>query len=150
MRLAHAGAIEVAVIGIPCSSFSPLWASGRGQPPLRHRLAPEGIQPVPPQWRIYLERANELIRRSAEFALAVWRTGGTYVIENPGDTGTVWSPHFAFDSVHLASLWTMPAIRVLATATTPVVATGVQCQLFFLFRKGKATPVGWAHPPHSP
>ena len=135
MRLAHAGAIEVAVIGIPCSSFSPLWASGRGQPPLRHRLAPEGIQPMPPQWRIYLERANELIRRSAEFALAVWRTGGTYVIENPGDTGTVGSPHFAFDSVHLASLWTMPAIRVLATATTPVVATGVQCQLFSLFRK---------------
>ena len=85
-QLVMSGRVRHLWLGVVCSSLSQLWLKA-GRPRLRSRAQPDGITPMPPQWKGYISRANKLIERSETLAYAQWWVGNTYYIENPADVG---------------------------------------------------------------
>ena len=80
-------------LGVVCSSFSQLWLQ-EGRPRLRSRAQPDGIDPMPIQFRGYICRAKLLVERVAALAICQHGLGLSYYIENPADVGFFMSPHF--------------------------------------------------------
>ena len=125
-ELILSGRVRHLWLGVVCSSLSQLWLKA-GRPRLRSRAQPDGIQPMPPQWRGYISRANDLIARSETLAYAQWYAGNTYYIENPADVGFMRSPFFKWSKRAAVSLWiTTPMLR-LAQATHPTWGTTAMC-----------------------
>ena len=125
---------EVVWISTPCSSFSVLHLEG-GKPRLRSRQEPEGVGEVPRKWRRYVRKHNGFVRFSAEAALATWRAGATYVLENPVDRGMWGSPHYSWALKEHVPLWLMPDIRRVAGQTHPVWASFPMCAFGSPFQK---------------
>jgi hypothetical protein len=125
-RLVARGRVRNLWIGVVCSSLSQLWLK-KGRPRLRSRRQPDGVYPMPPQWRRYIYRANKLIQRAEALAYVQWRVGGTYYIENPADVGCWASPHFKWSRRDAVSLWITSPIRRLAQLTDPTWGTTAMC-----------------------
>ena len=113
-------------LGVVCSSFSQLWLK-RGRPRLRSRAQPDGISPMPAQWRSYINRANDLVARAETLAHAQWWVGNTYYIENPADVGFWASPFFKWSKRAAVSLWITSPMRRLAQNTNPTWGTTAMC-----------------------
>ena len=129
-----AGVYDVVWLGTPCASCSVLWLDGEHTPP-RARHAPDGVDGLPAWQQEYLEKHNAFIEFSCELALAAWRAGATYVIENPPDFGRMASRFFQWGKRQHCPLWLTSPLRRLIAATRPLWASGCQCRLGGAFRK---------------
>ena len=108
MRRIRAHEFDGVFIATPCESYSVAH-----EPRLRTSAQPEGVTPVPPEWRRYLEKHNYLAAVSARLARAALENGVAVAIENPahrGDQGSAayWRRHHDH-----GSLWQMPVIEAL-------------------------------------
>ena len=77
-RTLRGGEIDVVYLGGPCGTFSP-----RHTPQLRSVREPAGVDPMPPEWRDHVLRANALWDNSALLAREQFAAGGEFVIEFP-------------------------------------------------------------------
>ena len=107
----------------PCSTFSisrffESKASADGGPPIvRTRTHIDGARFVPPKHRAELERANNVVARTAALLLLAHRAGTEIAVENPCDRGDITKPGLFLHADH-GPLWLMPAIRALADKTS--------------------------------
>lgn len=103
----------------PCSTFSisrffESATSVDGGPPIvRTRTHIEGERFVPAKHRAELERANNIVVRTASLLLLAYRAGTQFVIENPSDRGDLTKPKSFIHAEH-GPLWLMPAVQALA------------------------------------
>ena len=132
--LVASGAVKHLWLGVVCSSLSQLWLK-KGRPRLRSRQQPDGIVPMPAQWRGYIARANVLIERAAWLAYLQWWAGNTYFIENPTDVGFWRSPYFKWSKRAAVSLWITTPLRWLAEKTDPTWGTTAFCGWLGPFQK---------------
>ena len=109
-------------LGVVCSSFSQLWLQ-EGRPRLRSRAQPDGIDPMPIQFRGYICRANLLVERVAALAICQHGLGLSYYIENPADVGFFMSPHFRWSKRAHVPVWLTSWMRRLALVTNPTWGT---------------------------
>ena len=124
----HAGEFAAVYLGTPCASFCTAL-----QPQLRSVAEKEGVTPVPPEWRAYLQRHNGFVRFSAEVILRASHAGTVWMIENPASqrSGVAeWSAH-----ADRPSLWDMPCIDAAMRATRASRVTFAQCCFGSKYRK---------------
>lgn len=114
----------------PCSTFSitrffESATSVDGGPPIvRTRTHIEGERFVPAKHRAELERANNIVVRTASLLLLAYRAGTQFVIENPSDRGDLTKPKSFIHAEH-GPLWLMPAVQALAKQTTLMYTAGL-------------------------
>ena len=106
LRRIAAGVYDAVFAAPPCSSFSPAL-----EPQLRSVSSPEGIEPVPPEWRQYLDKHNTL----ADFAAAALKLarshGLLWLMENPADRSK--PPAFWEAKKGYGNIWIMPSMVAL-------------------------------------
>ena len=136
LRLARAGKVRVALIGVPCSSFSILREhDGVGPPPLRSRLQPHGLPGLSPPDEATLHASNCMALFACLFALEVAITGGQFIIEQPADVGVPGTPWHWPAKAHHAHLLCTRWMILLISVTGASTITFPQCALAAPFRK---------------
>lgn len=121
-------------LGIPCSSFTAMWAWCKCHP-FRSRAQPDGRVPTPPEWRSYVDRHNRIVARAAELAIAQHRAGMSFFIENPADMGMMQSPEYRHEARNMVPLWLTSWMRRLVALTEPLWGTTHLCRWFGRFMK---------------
>ena len=120
----RAAEFDCVFIATPCSSYSVLH-----DPQLRSDTEPEGIQPIPPEWRAYMSKHNHL----AEFTAAVIgecvASATPMALENPADRSTRGSPAFWEAVSTCGSIWRMPCISAALGSAGARFHTFSQCKL---------------------
>ena len=118
----RAAEFDAVFLATPCSSYSV-----RHTPRLRSAAEPEGITPVPAEWRAYVEKHNLLADFSA-LAIDACRATRTPVgLENPADRGVGTSPAYWAEHAEHGSLWRMPCVARALGAYRASFATFAQC-----------------------
>ena len=138
---AAAGEFIGAIIGTPCSTFTvarlhydpdnPGPTKVRSREGGQHR----GLKTLTIDERTEVERANLLVARSAELAEEVWRTGGSFIIENPMDRGVPGSKGFQEKWREHAPLWMMEEIVELQRRTRATTVSYPQCAMGGAYQK---------------
>ena len=95
-------------IAIPCSSY----AIVRGIQ-LRSTDEPEGIKPIPPRWRLYMDKHNELSAFGETVAEVCETAGVAWAIENPASRSVKGSPAYWSKFESWGSLWDRPRMQEL-------------------------------------
>ena len=117
-----AGEYDAVFIATPCSSYSV-----RHAPTLRSATEPEGILPIPAEWRAYVEKHNSLARFSARVIDACRLSATPVAVENPADRGDRGSKAFWTEHQEHGSLWRMPCMAVALGASAAQFHTFAQC-----------------------
>jgi len=128
---AKRGKYDSVMIAFPCSTFSIARlfdasdeSNDRGPPPVRDDKHPDGlpIDQIDPAHVAELQRANLLLDRSVEIAIAAYRSPrkSTIVFENPADRSVVGTtPYLEEYSMH-GSLFATTAMKRLESAIGPL------------------------------
>ena len=103
-----AGAYTAVFVAIPCSSYAVV----RGLR-LRSPSEPEGIAPVPKEWRLYLEKHNALSEFGETIAELCERVGVSWAVENPASRSEMGSDAYWKEFETWGSLWDRPRIKSL-------------------------------------
>ena len=103
-----ARAYTAVFVAIPCSSYAVV----RGQR-LRSPSEPEGIAPVPKEWRLYLEKHNALSEFGETIAELCERVGVSWAVENPASRSEMGSDAYWKEFETWGSLWDRPRIKSL-------------------------------------
>lgn len=122
------GFYDAVFLAPPCSSFCVAL-----QPQLRSFRQPEGIHPVPQEWRGYLKRHNSLAQFATRICLAAHHSSTQWVVENPASRRygvAKWEKH-----VDRASIWDLACFRLLRKVTSAVSVTTAQCGFASPFQK---------------
>ena len=122
LRRIAAGAYDAIFAAPPCSSYSIAH-----DPQLRSAIEPLGIQPVPIEWRAYVDKHNLLTAFTAAAARAAHDVGALWAIENPADRGIRDSPAFWPRFSGCGSIWRVPGMADLASSTGATFFTFAQC-----------------------
>ena len=130
-----AGLIEHLWLALCCESYTAMWLRATGHHPFRSRSEPDGITPMPPEWRSYADRHNEITRRTAELATAQEQAGGSFYIENPADQGRTGSPCYNHKRRRHVPVWITSPIRRLAKRVKVQWATTHFCRWRGRFHK---------------
>ena len=88
-RKIREGHFDVVFIATPCESYSVAH-----EPRLRSSSQPEGITPIPAEWRRYLMKHNALAQVTGRLARAAIDGGVAVAIENPAHRGDPDSPAY--------------------------------------------------------
>ena len=126
------GEFAVILAAPPCSTFSisrffESKSSEDGGPPIvRTRAEIEGCRFVPSAHRTELERANNIVNRTASLLLLAHRAGTQFIIENPADRGDLTEPKLFLHRDH-GPLWLMPAMLHLADKVSAKFVTFAMC-----------------------
>ena len=127
-EMVRGGEYDAVFLAPPCSSFCVAL-----QPQLRSFRQPEGITPVPQEWRQYLKRHNALAQFATRICLAAHHSSTQWVIENPASRryGVArWDKH-----VDRASIWDLACFRLLRKVTSAASVTTAQCGFASPFQK---------------
>ena len=137
MKLAESEEASQALwwFGTVCSSFARVRGKGVGPPQVRSRVHVEGLPEMESTYGAYIAKHNEMVRRTCQIAITVWRRGGTVVIENPADVGDPESPVFRWDARKAPAMWLMPDMIEFAHETTALKVLFPQCALGSPFQK---------------
>ena len=123
---AEQGHWQAAVEGVPCTTFSVVRFKPGGAPVVRRHggqqrrgLRDDALAQLPEANRLEAEQANELAWRAAAIALAVQRSGGVFIIENPVDRNGPVAEELGlrFQMPEHVSLWQLEEMRALQGAT---------------------------------
>jgi hypothetical protein len=133
MFRARAGLIHCLVGGPPCRSFSPANAAGVVKR-TRTELWPH-IPSLPAEWLAYVLHDNACFEFMAELALAVYESGGEFIIENPADLGDPESPVYRPACAEAPSGFITPPMLALREEVPCVMVVFPQCGLRALWRK---------------
>ena len=79
--------------------------------------------------------ANTLVCRTVRLAIAIYRSGGVFIIENPVDRGDVTTSFFRQFWAEHASMWLMPEIVNLREVICCTLSTFAQCGMGSAFQK---------------
>ena len=126
------GDFAVILAAPPCSTFSisrffeSKSAEDGGPPIVRTRAEIEGCRFIPTAHRSELERANDIVNRTASLLLLAHRAGTQFIIENPADRGDLTEPKLYLHRDH-GPLWLMPAILHLADKVSAKSVTFAMC-----------------------
>ena len=106
----------------PCSSYSVLH-----EPQLRSTPEPEGITPIPEEWRAYIAKHNLLADFTASVIDSCRASSTPFAMENPADRSV--PPAFWEDVKTCGSVWRMPCIARALGASGALFRTFSQCKL---------------------
>ena len=118
----RASEFDCVFIATPCSSYSVLH-----DPQLRSVEEPEGIAPIPEEWRAYVRKHNFLADFTASAIDACRASSTPLAVENPADRSV--QPAFWEDVRTCASIWRMPCIAKALGASRATFRTFSQCKL---------------------
>ena len=146
LALARSGRFVVAVLGVPCSTFSAARIGGDGvdaPAPVRGRRMDlrDGLRNLTDMQQREVDNANELVTRSVAIARAVVRAGGDVLFENPCDRGgvddedSVVRNRFRAEWGDHAPLWLHPQMVALRSELGLGAVTFPQCALGGDFQK---------------
>ena len=119
------GEFAVVFLAPPCSSYSVAH-----RPKLRSASQPEGITPVPAEWRMYLAKHNRITSAAFDIVAAARLSGAHVMMENPADRGTEGPAYWHKHRDH-GSLWR--TARARAAELTQI--TFSQCALGSTWQK---------------
>ena len=114
--------------------------SGRGRArPLRDRQHPLGLPGLSRRERRQVADANRLAKRAVLLSDAVWRAGGTVILESAADHGDPGRPGYLHQIVDAgyshAPLWALPVVRRFEETAGARRITFHQCLLGHEHRK---------------
>ena len=131
----RSGLVEHLWAAWPCESWTAMWVGHDGAHPFRTRATPDGIEPLPPEWRAYALKHNTTTARGSALMVIQHHAGGSFYGENPADQGLHGSPYFRWRMQHHVPIWRSSWVREMAAETTPRYATTVMCGWFGRFHK---------------
>ena len=120
----RAAEFDCVFIATPCSSYSVLH-----DPQLRSDTEPEGIQPIPPEWRAYVSKHNHLAEFTAAVVHECVASATPIALENPADRSTKGSPAFWEAVSTCGSIWRMPCVSAALGSAGARFHTFSQCKL---------------------
>ena len=106
----------------PCSSYSVLH-----DPQLRSTSEPEGVEPIPEEWRAYVAKHNLLADFTASAIDSCLASSTPFAMENPADRSV--PPAFWEEVKTCGSVWRMPCISRALGASGASFRTFSQCKL---------------------
>jgi len=134
LKWVSSGAVKHLWMGAPCVSYTAMWAWNKIHP-FRSRNEPDGLEAMPARWAKYVDKHNEITRRVQALAIAQFKAGRTYYIENPCDQGEVGSPFFTPEAAGSVPIWITSFMRNLRKQTAATFATTDLCEWQGEFRK---------------
>ena len=81
----RSGLVEHLWAAWPCESWTAMWVGHDGGHPFRTRATPDGIEPLPPEWRAYALKHNTTTARGSALIVIQHHAGGSFYGENPAD-----------------------------------------------------------------
>ena len=144
MIAAYSGEFCALIAAPPCGTFSvarlpmrPDASAQAGPGQLRERSS-SGITGLPGLGDGAADAvrvANTLVCRTVRLAIAIYRSGGVFIIENPVDRGDVTTSFFRQFWAGHASMWLMPEIVNLREVICCTLSTFAQCGMGSAFQK---------------
>ena len=122
IRRIAAGEYDVVFVAPPCSSYSVAHV-----PQLRSALETLGIEPVPLEWRAYVDKHNRLTAFAVTALRAAHAAGALWACENPADRSLRGSPAFWARFASCGSMWRVPCVSALASHSAAKAFTFAQC-----------------------
>ena len=136
VRGVAAGDYDVVFAAPPCSSFSV-----RHPRRLRSFARPQGVEPLPEEWRTYVSNHNRLADFTAALVAACSAAGVPCAVENPADRADSGSAAYWEAAADSGSIWRMPQLGAALRGAGAEFYTFAQCAELIGGRAQKYTTI---------